>query len=171
MPRDLSKACFAALTAVAFATQSMAQSIPAPTGPVILTISGQIDVTNVDGTLQFDRETFAEIDQTQIDTSTIWTDSVHMFQGVSLLSLTELLGVSEGTLVATAINDYSIEIPVSDAIEDGPIIAYEMDGKPMSVRDKGPLWVIYPYDSSPDYRTAVIHGRSIWQLDRIEVVE
>lgn len=171
MPLDLMKASFTALVVGAFATQSMAQSIPAPTGPVILTISGQIDVTNVDGTLQFDRETFADIDQTQIETTTIWTDSIHKFQGVSLLSLTELLGVSEGTLVATAINDYSIEIPVSDAQEDGPIIAYLMDGAPMSVRDKGPLWVIYPYDSSPAFRTAVIHSRSIWQLDRIDVVQ
>lgn len=171
MTRDLIRACFAALTAVIFATQSMAQSIPAPAGPVILTISGQIGVTNVDETLQFDRETLAQIDQSQFQTTTIWTDSNHKFQGVSLLSLTELLGVSDGTLIATAINDYSVEIPVSDAVADGPIIAYMMDGTPMSVRDKGPLWVVYPYDSSPTYRTAVIHSRSIWQLDRIEVVQ
>ena len=60
---------------------------------------------------------------------------------------------------------------VEDAVTDGPIIAYSMDGAQMSVRDKGPLWVIYPFDSSPEYRTAVIFSRSIWQLDRIEVVE
>ena len=41
----------------------------------------------------------------------------------------------------------------------------------MSIRDKGPLWVVYPYDSSADYRTEVIYSRSIWQLDRIEVVD
>jgi hypothetical protein len=40
----------------------------------------------------------------------------------------------------------------------------------MSVRDKGPLWVIYPYDSD-DYRSEVIYSRSIWQLDRLEVVQ
>jgi hypothetical protein len=45
-----------------------------------------------------------------------------------------------------------------------------MDGKTMSVRDKGPLWIIYPYDSSADYRTEVVYSRSIWQLDRIEAV-
>jgi hypothetical protein len=46
-----------------------------------------------------------------------------------------------------------------------------MDGNAMSVRDKGPLWVIYPYDSDAAYRTEVIYSRSIWQLDRLEVVQ
>ncbi|MDP5360810.1 MAG: oxidoreductase, partial [Paracoccaceae bacterium] len=36
---------------------------------------------------------------------------------------------------------------------------------------KGPLWVVYPYDMSADYRSEVIYYRSIWQLDRIEVVK
>ena len=74
-------------------------------------------------------------------------------------------------LRATAINNYAIEIPVSDAVNEGPIIAYLMDGKKMSVRDKGPLWIVYPYDANPDYRSEVVYSRSIWQLDRIEFVQ
>lgn len=171
MTRHFAVACLAKVFVAAFVVQSTAQEVPEPTGPVILTVSGQIDVTNVGDTLQFDRDAFAQLDQSQITTTTIWTDGRHEFQGVSLLSLTDILGVSNGTLLAKAVNDYSVEIPVSDAVEGGPIIAYKMDGEVMSVRDKGPLWVVYPYDSSPDYRTAVIHARSIWQLDRIEVVE
>ncbi|RYH00523.1 oxidoreductase, partial [Salipiger sp. IMCC34102] len=80
-----------------------------------------------------------------------------------------LLEVDGGTLLATAINDYTVEIPVSDAVEGGPIIAYQMDGAEMQVRDKGPLWIVYPYDDTPEYRSEVIYSRSIWQLDRIEV--
>ena len=38
----------------------------------------------------------------------------------------------------------------------------------MSRRDKGPLWVIYPYHDNIDYRSETIYSRSIWQLDRIE---
>jgi hypothetical protein len=107
---------------------------------------------------------------TTIETSTIWTDGVHSFQGVSLAVLSERLGISGTNLRALAVNDYAVEIPLSDAVENGPIIAYKMDGKTMSVRDKGPLWIIYPYDSSADYRTEVVYSRSIWQLDRIEAV-
>ena len=57
----------------------------------------------------------------------------------------------------------------SDAVEEGPIVAYEMDGKLMSRRDKGPLWLIYPYSSNAEYRTEVIYSRSIWQLDRMAI--
>ena len=73
-------------------------------------------------------------------------------------------------LRARAINDYYVDIPVSDAIEGGPIIAYKMNGDVMLVRNKGPLWVVYPYDENPEYRSEVIYSRSIWQLDRIEVI-
>ena len=153
------------------ASRIMGQEIPVPQDEVILKISGDISVTNVEDTLQFDRATLADLDDTTFQTSTIWTDGTHTFQGVLLHTLTDLLDVSSGTLLATAINDYSVEIPVSDAVPNGPMIAYRMNGETMSVRDKGPLWIIYPYDSSPDYRTAVVHARSIWQLDRIKVVK
>ncbi|OZA14153.1 MAG: hypothetical protein B7Y02_04980, partial [Rhodobacterales bacterium 17-64-5] len=49
-----------------------------------------------------------------------------------------------------------------------PILAYEMDGAPMNVRDKGPIWVIYPYDDDSAWRTGTTYARSVWQLDRID---
>lgn len=171
MKRFVSIAVFCLLAMGVGTAPLQAQEIPPPQGPVILRITGDIAVTNVDDALEFDRETFAALDDTLIETSTIWTEGRHSFQGVSLHTLTELLGVTEGTLLASAINDYTVEIPVSDAVPGGPIIAYRLNGDEMSVRDKGPLWVIYPYDSSPEYRTAVINARSIWQLDRLKVVQ
>lgn len=171
MTRLITVAVTATIAALSFAHPSLAQDIPAPTGNVILTISGDIDVTNVDETLQFDRETFAALADSTFETTTTWTEGPHTFHGLSLHTLTELLALTDGSLLATAVNDYTVEIPVSDAQPGGPIIAYQMDGEDMSVREKGPLWIVYPYDSSPDYRTAVIHSRSIWQLDRLTVVK
>ncbi|MEX0302956.1 MAG: molybdopterin-dependent oxidoreductase [Leisingera sp.] len=103
------------------------------------------------------------------ETETIWTSGPQQFTGVPLAVLMERMGVSSGRLVAHAVNDYSVEIPVSDAVEGGPIVAYERNGAEMSLRNKGPLWVVYPYDSNPAYRTEEIYSRSIWQLDRILV--
>jgi len=156
---------------VATALPAWAQSLAEPEGEVILTVSGALDVTNVGGTAQFDLEMLEALDATTFETSTIWTEGTHSFTGVSLDTLLERLGVEGETLRATAINDYAVDIPVSDAVEGGPILAYRMDGETMSVRDKGPLWVIYPYDASSDYRSEVTYSRSIWQLDRIEVMQ
>lgn len=155
--------------ALAFALPAAAQDIAAPDGPPILTISGEIDTTNVGDALVLDAERFAALGTVTLETSTIWTDGVSTFEGVPLATIVDLVGATGGTLLASAINDYTVEVPVSDAVENGPIIAYRMNGKQMSVRDKGPLWIIYPYDADAAYRTEVVYSRSIWQLDRIEV--
>ncbi|MCC1493854.1 molybdopterin-dependent oxidoreductase [Cognatishimia sp. F0-27] len=152
------------------AITAQAEEIAAPTGAPILTVTGDIDTTNVDDTLVLDVDRFAALGTVTVETSTIWTDGVNSFEGVPLATLVDLVGADSGRLLASAINDYTVEIPVSDAVEGGPILAYRFNGEEMSVRDKGPLWIIYPYDQSADYRTEVTYSRSIWQLDRIEVV-
>jgi hypothetical protein len=49
------------------------------------------------------------------------------------------------------------------------LLARLLDDKPMAVRDKGPLFIIYPFDSSAELRTTVYFSRSAWQLKSIEV--
>ena len=160
-----------AAAAIVWATAAGATegSLATPTGPVVLTVSGDIEVTNVDGTAQFDLAGLQALDATSFTTATPWTEGPHTFTGVLLKALVDLLQIEDGTLSATAINDYAIDIPVAEALEDGPIVAYAMDGAPMSVRDKGPLWIVYPFDADPDYRSELTYSRSIWQLDRIVV--
>ncbi len=103
------------------------------------------------------------------ETETIWTTGPQQFTGVPLAVLVGRMDVSSGQLVAHAVNDYAVEIPVSDAVAGGPIVAFERNGAEMSLRNKGPLWVVYPYDSNPAYRTEEVYSRSIWQLDRIVI--
>ncbi|MEM5472097.1 oxidoreductase [Hoeflea sp. AS60] len=160
-----------ALCALIFSTcTAFAGNLDKPEGEVVLTVSGSISETNMGATAQFDRAMLDALGTVEVETSTIWTDGVHKFEGVEIATLLRALGVTSGTLRATAVNDYSIEIPVSEAAEGGPILASRRDGKEMSLRDKGPLWVIYPYDQNEDFRTEAVYSRSIWQLDRIEVV-
>ena len=156
-----------ALSSSAFA----AETLPDPSGDIVLTVTGAPNSTATTGPVAFDANMLKSLGAVTFRTTTIWTEGEHAFTGVPLHVLLEQLGVSTGTIKATAINDYSVAIPVTDAVPSGPIVAYEMDGKPMSRREKGPLWIVYPYDASPDCRTEVIYSRSIWQLDRLEIVE
>lgn len=158
-----------AMSVIVAALPASSRTLPQPQGPVLLTLSGEIEHTNGDGTAALDLEMLREIGQTDIDTETIWTDGTHRFSGVSLKALLDYVGAKGEMIETSAINDYMVEIPASDAVTDGPIIAYELDGKTMSRREKGPLWVIYPFSSSSDYRTEVIYSRSIWQMDRMKV--
>ncbi|WP_342069005.1 oxidoreductase [Yoonia algicola] len=157
--------------AVASVSPAMAQQIEAPSGDVVLTVSGALSMTNDGDQLLLDLDMLMALPATTFETSTIWTEGVHQFKGVSLADFAASVGAEAGLFLATAINDYTVEIPFSDAVTGGPIIAYLMDGEAMSVRDKGPLWVIYPYDSNSLYRSEVVYSRSIWQLDRVEIVQ
>lgn len=171
MPQNFRLQTLSIVLAIIFAGHGAAEGIPEPVGPALLSISGDITNTNVDDLLVLDREALMALPATTFETSTIWTDGIHTFTGVSLHNLAAEIGAPRSGFLATAINDYAIEIPADDIVEGGPIIAYLMDGSQMSVRDKGPLWVVYPYDSSAEYRTEVTYSRSIWQLDRLETLE
>ena len=81
------------------------------------------------------------------------------------------VGATGTTINLTALNHYQITMPFADVKDDGPLLAYLMDGKPMSVHEKGPVWLVFPSDANADYRTEQTYARSIWQLDRIEFAE
>jgi len=148
-----------------------ASDLPLPVGDVILTVSGAITTTNSDGAAQFDRALLDSLPQHSFTTSTIWTEGPNTYSGILLKDLLAAVGASGGTVTATALNDYQISFPANEIAADAPLVAYLTDGEPMSVRDKGPLWLIFPFDTNSDYRTEETYARSIWQMDRIEVTE
>ncbi|RKT34261.1 hypothetical protein BXY70_0268 [Roseovarius halotolerans] len=102
-----------------------------------------------------------------IETSTNWTFGTQRFTGVWLATLLAHHGIRSGTLELFAVNDYVVRIPVDAIEEGGELLAYERNGKIMTLRQKGPLWLVYDWDRNPAYRTETHYSRSIWQLDRI----
>lgn len=159
--------CVIVLAGVLSGRAAIAEDMMLPKGEVLLQVRGAMEVSNVEGRAEFDLEMLKALPVTSFRTSTIWTQGEIEFSGVALVDLLEAVQAHGEVIHAIALNDYAIDIPVSDAVEGGPIIAYAMNGEAMSVRDKGPLWIVYPYDSSSEFRTETIYARSIWQLDRI----
>lgn len=155
----------------AASAQSAPGTLPAPSGDVILTVRGAVSVTNGNAEAALDKAMIKAMGEVTVHTGTIWTDGTSVFQGVELANLLSHLGANGTTLRLTALNDYAVEIPTTEAVAGGPMLAYRMDGKDLSPRDKGPLWMIYPYDGNTAYKNEVSYSRSIWQLSRIEVLD
>lgn len=147
----------------------LAETLPEPTGDIVLVVTGDIATTNRGDEAVFDLDMLMSMPREDIQTATPWTEGRPVFSGVPLSALLDRLGVSEGALQAFALNDYSVTIPVIDAADIGPIIAFLRNGKPMTVRQKGPLWVMYPFDSSDGIDNEVYRSRAIWQLSKIDV--
>jgi len=162
--------CIAASLVTLLAAPINAETIEGPSGDVLLTLSGDVQNETSGGVVELDIDMLKAMPSTRFSTTTIWVEGSQDFTGVSLKHVLKVAGIETATIEAVALNDYKVEIPVDSIEDDAPIIAYEMNGKKMSSRDKGPLWIVYPYESDPKYRTEVVYSRSIWQLNRIVAV-
>jgi hypothetical protein len=49
------------------------------------------------------------------------------------------------------------------------ILALKINGEYMRVRDKGPLFIVYPYDSEPELNNQVFYSRSAWQVSKMSI--
>lgn len=158
-----------------FRTLAVASMLSALSGvaPLAAQDVQTLTVTGADGATvaHFDLAALDAMEQTAFTTTTIWTDGPVRFSGVALSDVLAAAGLSGTTLTMTALNDYAVDMPVSDIADDMPIVATRMDGAPMSVREKGPFWVVYDYDSDPDFQTEAIYAQSIWQLNRLTLME
>lgn len=151
-------------------TNLTAQDLAQPAGDVILTISGAITITNDGDTATFDLAMLDALDQRQTTTETPWYDGAQEFSGPTMAALLTQIGATGSTLRVVAINDYAAEMPITDATNLPVILASRHAGNLMSVRDKGPLFVIYPFSEMPELSNEVYFNRSVWQVKAIEVL-
>lgn len=154
---------------VAVPVRASAAEIPPPSGQVILTVTGKIAHTNNEGRAEFDRDALLSLDLHEVRTTTSWTDGVSVFEGPLLCDLLDLVGASGSVVSARALNDYTADIPVEDCRRYPVVLALRQDGRDLSVRDKGPIWIVYPRDQYAQLRNGVINSRWVWQLVRLEV--
>jgi hypothetical protein len=140
-----------------------------PRGEVILTVAGMIGVTNGDGVTRLDRELLLGMGTSELTTSTPFTDGVSSFVGVLLARLLDRLEATGSELRTGALNDYEVAIPIAEVRKFPVLLAFDRDGRALSVRERGPLWVIYPWLQHPELDDRIHRQRSIWQLSRIEV--
>ena len=167
------RSCLALMTVVAIASVGSpvlaADSLPVPTGDVILEVTGAIENTNGDGKASFDYEMLEALGMQDLQTSTAWTEGQPVFNGVLVKDLLEYVGAKGDSLFAVALNDYKVEIPVSDFVDYPVILASSMNGDRLKIRDKGPLWIVYPRDQYAELNTKENQGKWIWQLKELTV--
>jgi len=146
-----------------------ASPLPSPEGPVLLTLAGAITHTNAPGEARFDLAMLEALGSVQLVTRTPWTEGEGVFEGVSMRALLAAAGARGTRLRALALNDYESVIPLSDVSTYDIIIAWKQDGRLLRRRDKGPLWIVYPFSDHPELDRRLFRQRAVWQLHRIVV--
>lgn len=161
----------AALMSLVLTIDATAQQsgLPAPDGEVLLTITGSITETNGSDSAKFDRDMLEDLPQAVVKTRTVVTDGIKTFEGVLMRDLLGRVGAEGETVTASALNDYIIDIPISDFRRFDVLVATHMDGKQLEPFDKGPLWIVYPRDAHGTLQDIRYDYRWVWQLTGIEV--
>lgn len=149
--------------------QLSAESLPKPTGRVILTITGEIVNTNAPDKAEFDYEMLKEFGLVSMNIETMWTPDGELFEGILTRKLLDIVGASGESITATAANDYAITIPLSDLTEHDTLLAMSKNGVRMRLRDKGPIWLLYSNTDRPKLAEAELNSRMIWQLTTLTV--
>jgi len=145
-----------------------AEPLPPAKGPVILTISGKIEQTNSTAGAQFDKEMLEAIGRASITTRSEVSDVPQVFEGVPLRAVLDRVGAKGKAMRATALNDYVSMVPLED-LQFEPILAMRIDNRALTVRDKGPLWIVYPRDAHKVLQDTRYDSRWVWQVSKLNI--
>lgn len=157
------------LTVSIISCVSVAASLPEPSGRVLLTLSGKISNTQGGSVAKFDLEQLKQLKSSTFKLQTRWNDEPHEFHGPFLSAILEKVGATGSTLRLTALNDYTIDIERDFIEKYQPILAWRDNGRMMSVRNKGPLWLLLRHDLYDELNSENNTGKMIWQLHKIEI--
>lgn len=146
-----------------------ADALAPPTGTPVLTVSGAIEVTNVGKMAVFDMASLEALGLSHFITATPWDQGKVTYEGVHLDTLLRRVGAHGTQLTAIALDDYVVDLPISDFAKYGTLLATRRNGKYMPVSDKGPLFIVYPFDDNTDLQQAIYYSRCVWQISQFVV--
>ena len=142
--------------------------IPEPGSKPVLTIKGAITESNSANGVELDVETLAEMPSTDADVYEPFIKEDVTFTGVMLDDLLEIVGMESGagSVFMQALDDYSMELSITDVSEAGAMVAIEEDGKPIKIRHGGPARIVFLTDGKISANTDMW----IWSVNRMKVL-
>lgn len=162
-------ALFAAGLAFGPARVEATTDLERPEGAVVLTVTGKLTRKNTPNGAEFDMAMLQRLGTTTLQTSTPWTEGESEFHGVLVRDLLAHVGAQGSMVKALALNDYNFDIHIDDFHRFPVILASEVDGRALTARDKGPLWIVYPLDDFSGREKQAIELRMVWQLIELQV--
>jgi hypothetical protein len=131
-------------------TLAAGQEIGAPSGEVVLTVSGAIGERNKGRALELDLASLEKMRRVRLEAAEPFLKRRVMFEGVLL---SDLLAVAEVPASATrvsltALDDYKVDVKLEDVRSSQMLLATKADGKHMPVDRSGPIRIVFPDGSS-----------------------
>lgn len=144
---------------------SKVQQIPKPAGKVVLAVKGVASGNSGAHLTKLDLRTIKSLPSVTLRVDEPFVKTKMSFTGVRLSELLAVTGVprSSGRIYMHALDDYHVTFSRQDLVSSGALLATSADGAAMSLKEGGPIRVVFPGDS----RVAGNTDNWIWSLDRI----
>ncbi len=124
------------------------------------------------GDIALDAKALLALPQQRFATKHTWAEQAETFSGPLLQDVLSMAcpNTQISRLMLRAINDYSVEMDFNKIRHYKPIIALSVNGKRLSVRNKGPLWIMLPIDEFTELPPRSLDDIMIWQLSDISIL-
>lgn len=139
-------------------------------GEPILTLQGHFDKAESNSRAQSSLGDLDALPQTAFSTTTPWHQGVVKFSGVALKDYMAAFGARAKSIRMVALNDYSVDGEVADLVAAGALLATRQNDQPMPVSDKGPVFLVFPFDSRSELQHQTYYSRAVWQLTEIDIL-
>ncbi|WP_339769852.1 hypothetical protein [uncultured Pseudosulfitobacter sp.] len=144
--------------------------------PVAAIAQDIFSVIGPDGTVvkTYSLEQLDALDQTTYVTKNPFIDGTSEFSGPLARVVLADAGQdmpSDAQIRVMAINDYKIDMPLGDILDFDVMLATRRDGETMSLREKGPIWIMYPISDHAELEDEAINSRLVWQTKSMQIVE
>jgi len=131
----------------------------------LLTVSSTSESINA----TFTQQQLMQLPQHEIKTNLPWTEDSHTYSGPRLEDVLTSLEAKGEWLTLRALDYYSVSVNINKIKKFNPILALKKDDKLLTVRSKGPIWLILPVDSYPELNAALYNDYMVWHLVKIDV--
>jgi hypothetical protein len=136
----------------------------------VLRVHGAVGPGPGPGDLAFDGAALDALPQTRFRTTTLWHQAPAEFSGISARDLFAAVRLRSPRLRLVALNDYVVEADADEIVAADGLFATRQDGVLMPVSDKGPIFLLFPFDQREELRHQTYYSRAVWQLCEIEAV-
>lgn len=145
--------------------------IPQPAGNLdkVLIVNTDPNTTCGAKELIFSAKQLQELPQKTFKTQHTWAGVAQEFSGPLLADVLKLACPTARDIYLRSLDQYSVMINFSKVAKYDAILALSVDGKPLAIRDKGPLWLMVNTDAY-DLPIRSLDNMLVWQLYYIRIL-
>lgn len=105
-----------------------------------------------------------------ISTSTPWHDDIAKYTGILIQNFLDQYEDGEFSEISiSAMNGYTVDSDIRTFVNAGAMLVWLMNDAPISVHNKGPIVVIFPWSQNGSLREDIFTSLAVWHVNSIHI--